>query len=93
MKLGQEIFAVIMLLAAFIFNREVEGGAGTEKEAKVVSDVMAYLQSPGGLHVTSPRALDVWRFALPVFIKALVLLLNATGVLGNSASSPKPSAT
>lgn len=90
MRLGQEILAIIILIASFIFHREVEGGAGPEKETKVVNDIMNYLQSPGGIHVTAPRAIDIWRFAIPVFIKGLVILLNAFGILGNSASSPKP---
>ena len=58
MKLGQEILAIILLIASFVFNREVEGGSGAEKEAKVVNDVMGYITSPGGFYVTSPRLLS-----------------------------------
>jgi len=90
-RLGQEILAIIMLIAAFVFSREVEGGSGTEKEAKVVNDVMNYITSPGGIQVTSPRAIETWRFSIPIFIKGLVLLLSYVGVLGNSVDSSKPS--
>jgi hypothetical protein len=90
MQIGQEIFAILVLIAGFIFNRELGGAAGPEKEAQVTTDIITYLQSPGGIHVTSERALAVWKVAIPIFIKVLVFVLNNFGLLGNSKSSVSP---
>lgn len=91
MAFGQEFFAILVLLGMYIFSREVEGGSGPEKEAKVTQDFLGYLTSPGGIYVTSPRALALWKVAIPVGLKILVWVCNQWGLLGNFKSSDKPS--
>lgn len=90
MPFVQEILAIIALIVRYILESEFLGGDGPAKEKAAVDGVMSYLTTPGGFHVTSPRALDIWRFTVKGFIYVLVLILNHFGYLGNSGKSSAP---
>lgn len=84
-KYLKEFGAIILLLVAYCFKWEIQGGTGEQKKAQVTTEVMAYLTSPEGFYVTNKYALEVIRFVMDKFlIDLLVSLMRGESFLDKS---------
>lgn len=88
MNIFSEVIAILYLVIMFTLNSENTGGTGEEKKAKTVTDIMAYLRSPGGLYINNETILKVIEFALNAFVIDLIVAgWNKRSFLGISTGS------